>query len=129
MKWRALDRVKLTSALVVTDFGPHRPMMGREWIQTLVILSSFPRVNQLEGKQALTLEAVLERHSAVFLEELGHISIKLGLPLKPDARPVDPRAPPEPPALRDTGGRRCGDGTGGSRSRRDASEHRDASGR
>ena len=53
-------------------------MMGREWIQALVILSSFPRVNQLEGKQALTLEAVLERHSAVFLEELGHISIKLG---------------------------------------------------
>ena len=90
-------------------------MMGREWIQALGILSSFPRVNQLKGKQALTLEAVLERHSAVFLKELGHISIKLG--------PVDPRAPPEPPALRDTGGRRCGDGTGGSRSRRDASEH------
>ena len=38
----------------------------------------------------------MERHSAVFLEELGHISIKVGLRLKPDARQVDPRAPPEP---------------------------------
>ena len=93
MKWRALVRVKLTSALVVTDFGPHQPMMDREWIQALVILSSFPRVYQLERKPALTLEAVLERHSAVFLEELGHISIKLGIP-QPDAKPVDPRASP-----------------------------------
>ena len=77
----------------------------------------------------MTLEAVLDRHSAVFQEELGHIRIKRGLPLKPDAMPVDPRARPEPPALRDTGGRRRGDGTGGSRSRREASERRDASGR
>ena len=83
----------------------------------------------MEGKQALTLEAVLDRHSDVFQEELGHILIKLGLPLKPDARPADPRARPEPPAQQDTGGRRCGDGTGGGRSRRDASERWDASGR
>ena len=39
---------------------------------------------------------MLDRHSAVFQEELGHILIKLGLPLKPDARPADPRARPEP---------------------------------
>ena len=58
MKWRILVRVKFT-ALVVTDFGRHRPLMGREWIQALVILPSLSRVNQLEGKQALTLEAVL----------------------------------------------------------------------
>ena len=43
---------------MVTGFGPHRPL-GREWIQALVILPSLPRMNQLEGKQALTLEAVL----------------------------------------------------------------------
>ena len=77
--------------------------MGREWIQALVILLSLPGVSHLEGKQALTLEAVLDRHSAVSREELGHIPIKLGLPLKPDTRPVDPRARPEPPLLRDTG--------------------------
>ena len=51
------------------------------------------------------------------------------LPLKPDAMPVDPRARPEPPALRDTGGCRRGDGTGVIRSRREASERRNASGR
>ena len=84
----------------------------------MVIFPSLPRVKQLEGKQALTLEAVLDKHSAVLREELGHIPIKLRLPLKPDARSVDPRAPPEPPALRDTGGRGGGGGTGGSRSRR-----------
>ena len=48
----------------------------------------------------MTLEAVLDRHSAVFREELGHIPIKLRLSLNPDARPVNPRARPEPPALR-----------------------------
>ena len=84
---------------MVTGFGPIRPLMGREWIQALVILSSLPKMNQLEGKQALTLEAVLDRHSAVLREELGHIPINLGLPLKSDARPVDPRARPEPLAL------------------------------
>ena len=76
MKWRTLVRVKLTYSA-----GGHRPRFpsttdgpGVDPGIALVILSSFPSVNHLEGKQALTLEAVLERHSAVFLEELGHIS-------------------------------------------------------
>ena len=98
---RAAGRPSTRLRLVVTDFGPHRALMGREWIQALDILPSPPSVNQLESKQARTLEAVLDKHSAVFSEEMGHIPIKVGLPLKPDARPVYRRARPVPLALQD----------------------------
>ena len=59
MKWRILVRVKLTALVVTDSFGRQRPLMGREWIQAFAILPSLSRVNQLEGKQVLTLEAVL----------------------------------------------------------------------
>ncbi|KAF0314178.1 hypothetical protein FJT64_015358 [Amphibalanus amphitrite] len=75
---------------------------------------------------ARTLEGGLERHSAVFNEELGRIPIKEGLQLKSDAKPMYRRARPVPLALRDAGGGIGRRDTGGSKERRDDSGRRDA---
>ncbi|XP_043243059.1 uncharacterized protein K02A2.6-like [Amphibalanus amphitrite] len=85
--------------LVVTGFGPHRPLMGREWLQALGLMTSPARVCRVQP--ARTPEGVLERHSAVFNEELGRIPIKVGLRLKSDAKPVYRRARPVPFALQE----------------------------
>ena len=85
--------------LVVTGFGPHRPLMGREWLQALGLMTSPARVCRVQP--ARTLEGVLERHSAVFNEELGRIPSKVGLRLKSDAKPVYRRARPVPFALQE----------------------------
>ncbi|XP_043205454.1 uncharacterized protein K02A2.6-like [Amphibalanus amphitrite] len=95
----ASDRSATRLRLVVTGFGPHRPLMGREWLQALDLMTSPARVCRVQP--ARTLEGVLERHSAVFNEELGRIPIKVGLRLKSDAKPVYRRARPVPFALQE----------------------------
>ncbi|KAF0292797.1 hypothetical protein FJT64_009271 [Amphibalanus amphitrite] len=110
--------------LVVTGLGPHRPLMGREWLQALGLMTSTARVRRVQP--ARTLDGVPERHSAVFNEELGRIPIKEGLRLKSDAKPVYRRARPVPLALRDAGGGIGRRDTGGSKERRGDSGRRDA---
>ena len=90
------DQPAVQLRLVVTDIGPHRPLMGREWISRLGCAQGV-----LQLQTSLTLSEVLDKHAGVFAETLGKIPIKVDLPLKEGAKPVYRPARPVPYALRE----------------------------
>ncbi|XP_043229709.1 uncharacterized protein K02A2.6-like isoform X1 [Amphibalanus amphitrite] len=83
--------------LVVSKLPPHKPLMGREWIGPLQMgLKSPAQVKTID----LSLDQVLQRHADVFKEELGKLSVRARLQLKPGAQPVYYPARAVPFALR-----------------------------
>ncbi|KAF0305628.1 hypothetical protein FJT64_002528 [Amphibalanus amphitrite] len=71
--------------LVVSKLPPHKPLMGREWIGPLQMgLKSPAQVKTID----LSLDQVLQRHADVFKEQLGKLSVRARLQLKPGAQPV-----------------------------------------
>ena len=83
--------------LVVSKLPPHKPLMGREWIDLFQIgLKSPEQVKAIDT----SLDQVLQRHANVFREELGKLSVRARLQLKPGAQPVYFPARSVPFALR-----------------------------
>lgn len=85
--------------LVVSNMGPHRPLMGREWIKALRAAPGLESLNVCPVAPLPTLKEVLDRHREVFEDELGKIPVKVALRLKQGAKPVYRRARPVPFAL------------------------------
>ena len=84
-----------TLRLVVSRLPPHKPLMGREWIAPFQIKPQ-AQVKMIET----SLDQVLERHAEVFREEVGKLSVRARLQLKPGAQPVYYPARSVPFALR-----------------------------
>ena len=86
-----------TLRLVVSKLPPHKPLLGREWIAPFQMsLKPHAQVKVIET----SLDQVLQRHADVFREELGKLSVRARLQLKPGAQPVYYPARSVPFALR-----------------------------
>ena len=72
------------SLQVLSGDGP--TLMGRDWLRVLKL--DWPTLFTLNHLSSLSLQAVLDRHTAVFKEELGTVKgLEVKLHLKPDATP------------------------------------------
>ena len=67
--------------LVVSERGPHRPIMGWEWIRGLKTVSKVVTPYVCPVTSQPTLNEILERHQEVFNDEMGKIPLNVSLRL------------------------------------------------
>ena len=82
-------------SVVVSDQAGHRPLLGRDWLREIKLdWHSIFNIDRTGGQR--TLESVRTAHSQVFSEELGTMTLRAHLTLKPGAVPrrLPPRSVP-----------------------------------
>ena len=91
------EQTKSLSLLIVGGAGP--TLLGRDWLKHIQL--DWNRIAKLSNSSPLTLENILQQHTAVFKEELGVVQgVTAKIHADPQATPKFCKARPVPYALR-----------------------------
>ena len=92
-----LDQKEQLELLVVAGTGPS--LLGRDWLLKLRL--NWSSINKLQGEPTSEVQVILDRHTEVFKDELGLLTMSAKIQVDPQAQPRFCKPRPVPYALRD----------------------------